>query len=102
MINTLVQQPAGESAGGATCFAELEVSSWASLIEIAPEHKDVFSIFHWAWVNGSSSVPAEAMRKKIDEAVQLFISSFKGHYPGPLLDFVALILDNLPSNVSLK
>ncbi|KAI0393922.1 DUF1941-domain-containing protein [Xylariaceae sp. FL0594] len=102
VINALVQQPASAPSGGATFFSELEVSSWAPLIEIAPQHEHVFAIFNWAWVNGSSSIPPEAMRNKIDEAMQLLISSFKGHYPGPLLDFVALILDNLPPHLRSK
>ncbi|KAI1813907.1 DUF1941-domain-containing protein [Poronia punctata] len=99
LINTLVQQPAGEPAGGATRFAELEVGSWTPLIEIAPQHKDVFSIFYWSWINGSKSVPTDTMMEKISEALQLFISSFKGQYPAPLLDFIAMTLENLPPHL---
>ncbi|KAI8626833.1 DUF1941-domain-containing protein [Xylariaceae sp. FL1651] len=95
VIHVLVQQPDGSAMGGATCFAELEVSYWAPLIEIAPQHNNVFSIFHWAWVKGSITVPAENMTTKIDEALQLFLSSFKGHNPTPLLEFITLILENL-------
>ncbi|KAI3336654.1 DUF1941-domain-containing protein [Xylariaceae sp. AK1471] len=99
LIHVLVQQPDGEVAGGATCFAELEVNNWAPLIEIAPQHKDVFSIFHWAWIKGSTAVPAGAMTAKIEDALQLFLSSFKGQNPTPLLDFITLILDNLNPNL---
>ncbi|KAI1310862.1 Neurochondrin-domain-containing protein [Xylaria venustula] len=99
LIHILVQQPSGRAAGGATCFAELDVDSWASLIEIAPTNETVFSIFHWAWVNGTINTPVEAMRTKIDDALLLFVSSFKGHHPTPLLDFITLILDNLNPNL---
>lgn len=99
MIHVLVQQPDGETEGGATCFARLEVNNWETLIEIAPQQKSVFSIFHWAWIKGSNGVPAESMMTKIDEALQLFLSSFKGQPPAPLLDFFTLILDNLSPNV---
>ncbi|GAP91157.2 putative duf1941 family protein [Rosellinia necatrix] len=99
LIHILVQQPDGQAAGGATCFAELDINSWAPLIEIAPQHKPVFSIFHWVWVKGSSTVPPEDMNAKIDKALQLFISAFTRHNPTPLLDFVALILDSLSPNL---
>jgi hypothetical protein len=100
LIHILVQQPDGEAAGGATCLAELQGSNWAPLIEIAPQHKHVFSIFQWAWINGSTAVPVETMKTKIDEALQLFSSSFKGQNPTSLLDFITLILDNLNPSVS--
>ncbi|KAI0429649.1 Neurochondrin-domain-containing protein [Xylaria sp. FL1042] len=99
LIHVLVQQPDGQATGGATCFAELDVSSWASLIEIAPQHETVFSIFHWAWVNGSAGVPVETMKAKIDDALLLFVSSFKGQHPTPLLDFITLIFDSLNPNL---
>ncbi|KAI1118017.1 Neurochondrin-domain-containing protein [Nemania sp. NC0429] len=95
LMHVLVQQPDGHTAGGATCFAELDVGNWAPLIEIAPQHETVFSIFHWAWVKGSTAAPVDLMRAKIDDALQLFISSFKGCNPTPLLDFITLILNNL-------
>ncbi|KAI0976135.1 Neurochondrin-domain-containing protein [Xylaria arbuscula] len=99
LIHVLVQQPYGRAAGGATCFAELDVDSWASLIESAPANETVFSIFQWAWVNGTLNAPVEAMRTKIDDALLLFVSSFKGHHPTPLLDFITLVLDNLNPNL---
>ncbi|KAI0542212.1 Neurochondrin-domain-containing protein [Xylaria digitata] len=99
LIHVLVQQPDGQTAGGATCFAKLDVSSWEALIEISPQYQTVFSIFHWAWVKGSTAVPVETMKAKIDDALQLFVSSFKGHHPTPLLDFITLIFDNLNPNL---
>ncbi|KAI1175965.1 Neurochondrin-domain-containing protein [Nemania sp. FL0916] len=103
LIHVLVQQPDGQAAGGASCFAGLDMDSWKSLIEIAPQHNTVFSIFHWSWVKGSHAVPAETMQKKISDALLLFVSSFKGQNPTTLLDFIALLFDNLrpdlrPSN----
>ncbi|KAK5636644.1 hypothetical protein RRF57_012356 [Xylaria bambusicola] len=99
LIHVLVQQPHGQAVGGATCFAQLDVNSWAPLIEIAPLYETVLSIFHWTWVNGSASVPVEEMRSKIDEALLLFVSSFKGQHPTPLLDFIALVFENLDPNL---
>ncbi|KAI1742269.1 Neurochondrin-domain-containing protein [Xylaria scruposa] len=103
LIHTLVQQPDSQAAGGARCFAGLDVDNWTPLIEIAPQHDTVFSIFHWAWIKGTTAVPAETMQIKVNDALQLFISSFKGHNPAPLLDFITSVFDNLdphlrPSN----
>ncbi|KAI1826256.1 Neurochondrin-domain-containing protein [Xylaria intraflava] len=95
IIYELVQQPEGHPVGGATCLAGLEVNDWAPLIEVAPQYETIFSMFHWTWSKGGAVVPAQTMRTKIDEALRLFISSFKGHDPTPLLDFVVLVLDNL-------
>ncbi|TRX89634.1 hypothetical protein FHL15_009543 [Xylaria flabelliformis] len=95
LIHILVQQPDSQAAGGARCFAELDVDSWTPLIEIAPQHDTVFSIFHWAWVKGTMAVSAETMQAKVNNALQLFISSFKGHNPIPLLDFITSVFDNL-------
>ncbi|KAI1154270.1 DUF1941-domain-containing protein [Nemania diffusa] len=99
LIHVLVQQPDDQVVGGATCFAGLDVNSWGPLIEIAPQYETVFSIFHWAWVKGIATVPAEITRAKIDDALQLFISSFKGNSPAPLLDFITLIFDNINPNL---
>ncbi|KAJ8108037.1 hypothetical protein ONZ43_g6548 [Nemania bipapillata] len=99
LIHVLVQQPDDQVMGGATCFAQLNVDSWASLIEIAPQHKTVFSIFHWAWVKGNAATPVEIARVKIDDSLRLFISSFKGNNPTPLLDFITLIFDSIDPNL---
>ncbi|KAI0476843.1 Neurochondrin-domain-containing protein [Xylaria cf. heliscus] len=99
LIHVLVQQPDGQTAGGATCFAKLDIDSWEPLIEIAPQHETVFSIFHWAWIKGSIAVPVENMTAKIDNALQSFISSFKGHNPTSLLNFITLIFENLNPNL---
>ncbi|TGJ87684.1 hypothetical protein E0Z10_g1080 [Xylaria hypoxylon] len=99
LIHVLVQQPGSQATGGATCFAELDVNNWGALIEVAPQHETVFSIFHWAWVNGGTAALAETMKSKIDDALRLFVSSFKGHHPKPLLDFITLIFDNLNPNL---
>ncbi|KAI1360524.1 Neurochondrin-domain-containing protein [Xylaria arbuscula] len=95
LIHVLVQQPHGQAAGGATCFAQLDLNTWGPLIEIAPQYETVFSIFHWAWVSGSLAVPAKDLRPKLDGALKLFISSFKGQNPIPLLNFITLVFDNL-------
>ncbi|KAI1426969.1 Neurochondrin-domain-containing protein [Xylaria sp. FL1777] len=99
LIHVLVQQPDGQAAGGATCFAELDVNSWAPLIEIAPQHMTVFSIFHWTWVKGSTAASAVTLKAKIGDALILFISSFKGHHPVLLLNFITLIFDSLDPNL---
>ncbi|KAI1282361.1 Neurochondrin-domain-containing protein [Xylaria sp. FL0933] len=99
LIHVLVQQPQGQAAGGATCFAELDISSWGSLIEVVPQHETVFSIFYWAWVSESTGVPLETMRAKIDDALLLFVASFKGQHPAPLLNFITLTFDNLNPNL---
>ncbi|KAI1755478.1 Neurochondrin-domain-containing protein [Xylaria castorea] len=99
LIHTLVQQPDSQAAGGATCFAELDVDSWVPLIEIAPQRETVFSIFYWAWIKGNTAVPVETMQAKINNALQLFISSFKGHNPKLLLNFITSVLDNLNPNL---
>ncbi|KAI0528025.1 Neurochondrin-domain-containing protein [Xylaria bambusicola] len=99
LIHVLVQQAPDQAVGGATCFAHLDVNSWAPLIEIAPQHETVLSIFHWAWINGSATAPVEEMRSKIDKALLLFVSSFKGQLPTSLLDFIALVFENLNPNL---
>ncbi|KAI1433383.1 DUF1941-domain-containing protein [Xylaria sp. CBS 124048] len=95
LVHELVRQPDGQIAGGATCLAGLDVNDWAPLIEVAPQHATIFSIFHWTWTKGVEGVPIQTMRAKIDGALLLFLSSFKGHNPTPLLDFVTLILNIL-------
>ncbi|KAI2642854.1 Neurochondrin-domain-containing protein [Xylaria nigripes] len=95
LIYRLVHQPDSEVVGGATCLAELDVDSWAPLIEIAPQHCTVFSIFHYAWTTGFATIPANILQEKIDGALQLFVSSFKGHDSVPLLDFIVVILKSL-------
>ncbi|KAI0553018.1 Neurochondrin-domain-containing protein [Xylaria curta] len=95
LIHILVQQSDSQAAGGARCFAELDVDNWTPLIEIAPQHDTVFSIFHWAWIKGTTVVPAETIRTKVNDALQLFISSFKGHNPTTLLDFITSVFNNL-------
>ncbi|KAI0408588.1 Neurochondrin-domain-containing protein [Xylaria palmicola] len=95
LIHVLVQQPDGQKTGGATCFAQLDVGNWAPLIEIAPQHDTVFSIFYWAWIKGSTPTSVDIMRSKIDDAIRLCVSSFKGHNPTPLLEFITRIFDNL-------
>ncbi|KAI0194152.1 DUF1941-domain-containing protein [Astrocystis sublimbata] len=98
LLHVLVQQPDDQDVGGASCFAELDVATWEPLIEVAPQHKTVFSIFHWVWIKGSMAVPVEALQAKIDQALQQFIASFKGHNPTPLLNFVTLICENIFPN----
>ncbi|KAI1324887.1 DUF1941-domain-containing protein [Xylariaceae sp. FL0255] len=95
LIYTLVQEPSDAAEGGAKRLAELDVAVWTPLLNAAPEHKDVFSIFYWAWTQGADSLPVETIRDKIDEALGLFHLKFKGHNSLPLLEFFTLLLDNL-------
>ncbi|KAI0165868.1 DUF1941-domain-containing protein [Xylariaceae sp. FL1272] len=94
-ICSLVQQPHGTTTGGASHLATLEVGDWTPLIEIASKHDTVFPIFYWTWVQGSDSVSVEVMQPKIDEALQLFMSSFKRQNPTPLVEFITQILSNI-------
>ncbi|KAL7626802.1 hypothetical protein AAE478_003576 [Parahypoxylon ruwenzoriense] len=83
---------------GAKCFADLDIDDWAPLIEIAPEHPHVMTIFIWAWEKGTTGLVDEkstaAMRAKIDEAIQSFISSFIGTDAASLLLFISHVLRN--------
>ncbi|KAI1127795.1 Neurochondrin-domain-containing protein [Nemania abortiva] len=100
LIHVLVQQPNDQVAGGAACFAKLDVNDWVPLIEIAPQYETIFSIFHWAWIKGGLAVPPEIMRAKIDDAFRLFISSFKGNdNPMRLLEFITHALNNIDPNL---
>ncbi|KAI1467041.1 DUF1941-domain-containing protein [Daldinia caldariorum] len=95
---TLVAVP-----GGAKSFADLDVEDWTPLIEIAPEHAHVLTIFIWAWERGTTGLEdeaaREAMRTKIDQGIQAFVSSFIGTDATSLLEFVSHILRNLNENL---
>ncbi|OTA80436.1 hypothetical protein M434DRAFT_401763 [Hypoxylon sp. CO27-5] len=84
---------------GARIFAGLEIDDWAPLIEIAPEHSHVLTIFIWAWERGTTGLEneqaREAMRAKIDSGIQSFVSSFIGTDATSLLEFISHILRNL-------
>ncbi|KAI1417664.1 DUF1941-domain-containing protein [Hypoxylon sp. FL1857] len=84
---------------GATIFAKLEVDDWAPLIEIAPEHAHVLTIFIWAWERGTRDLEDEkardVMRAKIDSGIQSFVSSFIGTDATSLLEFISHVLRNL-------
>ncbi|KAI1457227.1 DUF1941-domain-containing protein [Annulohypoxylon moriforme] len=84
---------------GAKIFANLEVDDWTSLIEVAPEHSHVLTIFIWAWEKGTVDLQDEnakvLMRAKIDSGVQSFVSSFIGTDATSLLEFISHILRNL-------
>ncbi|KAI0887189.1 DUF1941-domain-containing protein [Annulohypoxylon maeteangense] len=88
---------------GAKIFANLEVDDWASLIEIAPEHSHVLSIFIWAWEKGTAGLEdqkaKDLMRDKIDGGVQSFVSSFIGTDATSLLEFISHILRNLDESL---
>lgn len=89
---------------GARIFANLEVDDWTSLIEIAPEHSHVLTIFIWVWERGTIGLEDEKekglMRAKIDNGIQSFVSSFIGTDATSLLEFVSHILRNLDEDVS--
>ncbi|OTA66493.1 DUF1941-domain-containing protein [Hypoxylon sp. EC38] len=88
---------------GARIFAGLEVDDWAPLIEIAPEHSHVLTIFIWAWERGTTGLEneqsREAMRAKIDNGIQAFVSSFIGTDATSLLEFISHILRNLDEHL---
>lgn len=89
---------------GAEGVANLEVEDWTPLIEIAPEHSHVLTIFIWAWEKGTLNVKdeqaREAMRSKIDQGIQSFVSSFIGTDATSLLEFISHVLRNLDESVS--
>ncbi|KAI1143926.1 DUF1941-domain-containing protein [Hypoxylon sp. FL0543] len=88
---------------GAKIFANLEVDDWAPLIEIAPEHSHVLTIFIWAWERGTTGLEdeqaREAMRAKIDSGIQSFVSSFIGTDATSLLEFISHVLRNLDESL---
>ncbi|KAI1804410.1 DUF1941-domain-containing protein [Daldinia bambusicola] len=95
---TLVSVP-----GGAKTFVDLDIDDWTPLIEIAPEHAHVLTIFIWAWERGTTGLEdeaaREAMRSKIDQGIQAFVSSFIGTDATSLLEFISHILRNLNENL---
>ncbi|KAI1645326.1 DUF1941-domain-containing protein [Daldinia loculata] len=95
---TLVTVP-----GGAKSFADLDIDDWTPLIEIAPEHSHVLTIFIWAWERGPTDLEdeatQEAMRTKIDQGIQSFVSSFIGTDATSLLEFISHVLRNLNENL---
>ncbi|KAI2636435.1 DUF1941-domain-containing protein [Hypomontagnella submonticulosa] len=88
---------------GAEGVANLEVEDWTPLIEIAPEHSHVLTIFIWAWEKGTLNVKdeqaREAMRSKIDQGIQSFVSSFIGTDATSLLEFISHVLRNLDESL---
>ncbi|KAI0180058.1 DUF1941-domain-containing protein [Hypoxylon sp. FL1284] len=91
---TLVTVPEGAKA-----FVSLDVDDWSPLIEIAPEHSHILTIFIWAWEKGTTGLEdgqsREEMRAKIDRGIQAFVSSFIGTDATSLLEFVSHVLRNL-------
>ncbi|RYO81249.1 hypothetical protein DL766_000265 [Monosporascus sp. MC13-8B] len=47
---------------GASIFAGLDIDEWTPLIEIAPEHPHVLSIFIWAWERGTTALADQQSR----------------------------------------
>ncbi|KAI1484094.1 DUF1941-domain-containing protein [Daldinia eschscholtzii] len=101
IIETLLALVA--TPGGAKSFVDLDIDDWTPLIEIAPEHSHVLTIFIWAWERGPSNLEDEAaresMRAKIDQGIQSFVSSFIGTDATSLLEFISHILRNLNENL---
>ncbi|KAI8958796.1 DUF1941-domain-containing protein [Daldinia sp. FL1419] len=95
---TLVSVP-----GGAKSFVDLDIDDWTPLIEIAPEHAHVLTIFIWAWERGPTGLDdeaaREAMRTKIDQGIQSFVSSFIGTDATSLLEFISHVLRNINENL---
>ncbi|XXH05134.1 hypothetical protein Hte_011559 [Hypoxylon texense] len=84
---------------GAKVFVDLDLDDWTPLIEIAPEHSHILTIFIWAWERGTASLEGEqsreAVRAKIDKGIQAFVSSFIGTDATSLLEFISHVLRNL-------
>ncbi|KAI1771334.1 DUF1941-domain-containing protein [Hypoxylon cercidicola] len=85
--------------GGAEAFVNLDVDDWTPLIEIAPEHSHILTVFIWTWERGTASLEddqsREVVRAKIDRAIQAFVSSFIGTDATSLLEFISHVLRNL-------
>ncbi len=88
---------------GAKCFANLDVDDWTPLVEIAPEHAHVLTIFIWAWEKGTAELGDEqsknGMRSKIDKGIQALVSSFIGTDATSLLEFISHLLRTLDEHV---
>ncbi|RYP92136.1 hypothetical protein DL770_001717 [Monosporascus sp. CRB-9-2] len=78
---------------GAGIFAGLDIDEWTPLIEIAPEHPHVLSIFIWAWERGTTALADQqsrnGMRNKIDQSIQSLVASFSGTDATSLLEFLS-------------
>ncbi|RYP41470.1 hypothetical protein DL767_000975 [Monosporascus sp. MG133] len=78
---------------GARIFAGLDIEEWTPLIEIAPEHPHVLSIFIWAWERGTTALADQqsrnGMRNKIDQSIQSLVASFSGTDATNLLEFLS-------------
>ncbi|RYP47406.1 hypothetical protein DL768_006521 [Monosporascus sp. mg162] len=78
---------------GARIFAALDIDEWTPLIEIAPEHPHVLSIFIWAWERGTTALADQqsrnGMRNKIDQSIQSLVASFSGTDATSLLEFLS-------------
>ncbi|RYP87133.1 hypothetical protein DL769_000592 [Monosporascus sp. CRB-8-3] len=87
---------------GARIFAGLDIDEWTPLIEIAPEHPHVLSIFIWAWERGTTALADQqsrtGMRNKIDRSIQSLVASFSGTDATSLLEFLSH-LGNLDSEL---
>ncbi|KAI0480637.1 DUF1941-domain-containing protein [Xylariaceae sp. FL0804] len=99
LLGILVRQPDGPQPGGATVLAKLGIDDWTVLIEVAPQYlKEIFAIFHWAWITGSIALKESdqvQLRDKIDQAIVRLFSSFKSDNADGLLEFVASILQSV-------
>ncbi|RYP67291.1 hypothetical protein DL771_007309 [Monosporascus sp. 5C6A] len=82
---------------GARIFAELDIDEWTPLIEIAPEHPHVLSIFIWAWERGTTALADQqsknGMKNKIDQSIQSLVASFSGTDATSLLEFLSHLGD---------
>ncbi|KAI1505480.1 Neurochondrin-domain-containing protein [Biscogniauxia marginata] len=104
IVLALVQdRPNAKTYRGAAFMAKLDVNTWNLLIEVTPDHHDVFAIFHWTWLKGTAGLEDQKvrneMRDKIDAGLQSFVSSFKGSPSADLLIFITGILRGLDSDL---
>ncbi|KAI1758797.1 DUF1941-domain-containing protein [Hypoxylon sp. FL1150] len=97
IIETLLTLVTGPE--GARAIVDLDVDDWSPLIEIAPEHPHILTIFIWAWEKGTINLEddqsREVVRTKIDKGIQAFVSSFIGTDATSLLEFISHVLRNL-------
>ncbi|KAI5928500.1 Neurochondrin-domain-containing protein [Camillea tinctor] len=84
---------------GAMFMARLDVDIWIPLIEAITDHPDVFTLFQWIWLRGTTGLKdrkeRDEIRNKIDRGLQAFVSSSRSYPPRELLGFLSDILRGL-------
>lgn len=94
-ITTLVSRPEGAAVLN-------KIDDISPLTEIAPSHKLALDILSFSWLNAMANGEDMAgMRSKIDQTIQSLVATFKGTDGVTLLEFLAQVLSDLDSQVSL-